>query len=278
MRLTTALTTLAALLASFVSVAPTAFCQNADEPLPRKDAWVKSAVSVTGIDLDTSATSKNGTPVEDLRPDEVVLKIDGRPVPLDYFTPVQTGRLTGTARPGAGADASGLVARQFFLVIDEDHLLPSDRPGVFDAARTLLAQLEPPDRLAAAVLERRVLRPLVDFGTPIEAARKAFEKQEKQLSLGALSHKTSEPSEARRYERDSFRILERAIRSFGSYPGRKEMVVISRGVNEYEKIPELSLRREVDAVVSQANRSRVTVHTIGAGGLTSPLDDDNALC
>lgn len=233
----------------------------------RKEGSVKSIVSVTGIDLDASAEAKNGTPVEDLRVDEVVLELDGKPVDLDYFTRVETGRLTGPARAGSGADASGNVARHFFLVIDEDHLVPADRPKVFEAARSLLAQLEPGDRIAAAVLQRGRLRSLAPFGSSVEVSNRAIAEQQRGgLSLGLLQSQHFSREMVRANERNTFRLIERAVRGFGSYPGRKEMVVISRGLDRYE-LTGGTLNREFDDLVRQANRSRVTIHTIGAAGL-----------
>lgn len=269
------------LVAAVLCFASTAASQEGPES-PRKDASVRSTVSINVIDLDASATSRDGTPVEDLRADEVALKLDGKPVPLDYFTRVDSGHLLGPARPGSGADASGLVARHFFLIVDEDHLLPQDYPRVHEAARALLSLLEPSDQFAAAVLQQRRLRSLVPFGSTTEAAGKALGRKEKESpSMGVLSTdsegrvvnrfdlpfpSTQVPTMAAGVERNSFRLLERAIRAFGSYPGRKEMVVISRGLNLYEGTG-YSLRGVLNELVSQANRSRVTVHTIGSAEL-----------
>lgn len=266
-----------ALAGALFVVAFAAFSQEPKEA-PRKDGSVKSTVSVTGIDLDASAESRGGAPVDDLGADEVTLKIDGKPVSLDYFTRVETGRLAAPARAGAGADAAGLVARHFFLLIDEDHLLPSDRASVFEAARSLLARLEPSDRVAAAVLQAGRLRPLSPFGSTAEEAGRALVAQRKGgLSLGLLFLRNFEGEMARTNERNSFRLIERAVRGFGTYAGRKEMVVISRGLNRYEGTSR-ALNRELDALVRQANRSRVTIHTIGAAGLESGSVAGSGFC
>jgi VWFA-related protein len=232
---------------------------------------VRGAVTVTAVDLDATAT-KGDQPVDDLRADEIVLEIDGKPVPLDYFTPVVAHRLTGPARPGAGADPAGLVARNLMLLIDEDHLVPQDRPRVFEAARAFLAGLDPSDRFAVAVLQQGRIRSLVPFGTAIEIAGSALDRQQKdRYSLGALGRLAFAAPTARERERHAFRQVRRAIQSLGALPGRKEMVVISRGLNRHEGIEDRDsfggLEAEVDDLVRQANRSRVTVHTLGVGGL-----------
>lgn len=240
-------------------------------PSPRRDGSVRGTVSVTAIDLDATAT-KDGQPVDDLRADEVALRIDGKPVPLDYFTPVVAHWLTGPAGPGAGADASGQVARHLMLLIDEDHLVPQDRIQVFGAAHAFLARLDTSELFAVAVLQMGRLRSLVPFGTSIDVAGRALDDQrEGRYSFGLLGQRAFAPPMIRERERNAFRQVRRAIQSLGAYPGRREMVVISRGLNRYEGIGDQDLYgglyREVDDLVRQANRSRVTVHTLGVGGL-----------
>ncbi len=256
------------LLTAFVASLASA---QAPSPLPRPEGSVRGSVSVTAIDLDATAT-RNGQPVDDLRADEVALTIDGKPVPLDYFTPVVAHRLTGPARPGAGADASGLVARHLMLLIDEDHLVPQDRRPVFEAAHTFLARLDASDRFAVAVFQRGRMRSLVPFGTALDVAGRALDEQrEGRYSFGLLGQQAFAAPMIRDRERNAFRQVRRAIQSLGAYPGRRELVLISRGLNRYEGIGDQDLYgglyREVDDLIRQANRSRVTVHTLGVGGL-----------
>jgi VWFA-related protein len=258
-------------LALLLLIGSAAFSQTLPEPSPQRGTSVHGAISVTAIDLDASAT-KEGQPVNDLRAEEVVLKIDGNPVPLDYFTPVFAGRLTGPAHPGMGAGASGLVARHFLLVIDEDHLVPQDRGRAFDAARAFFARLDPSDRFAVVVLQSARLRSLVPFGMRIDVAGKALDDQQRnKYSFGLLGQQMFAAPMVREKERNAFKQLQRAVQSLGAYPGRKEMILISRGLNRYEgtggRASHASLDRELNDLVSQANRSRVTIHTLGVSGL-----------
>lgn len=259
-----------ALLSFLLLTGSAAFAQT-PSPSPRRDGSVRGAVSITAIDLDATAT-KDGQPVDDLRADEVALKIDGKPAPLDYFTPVVAHHLTGRARPGVGADDSGLVARHLLLLIDEDHLVPQDRLQVFEAAHAFLARLDTSDRFAVAVLQRGRMRSLVPFGTSIDVAGRALDDQrEGRYSFGLLGQTAFAAPMVRDRERNAFRQVQRAIQSLGAHQGRREMVVISRGLNRYEGFGDQDryggLYREVDDLIRQANRSRVTVHTLGVGGL-----------
>ncbi len=241
-------------------------------PSPQASPRVTATVSVTAVDLDVSVT-KNGEPVPDLRAEDVVLKIDGKVVPLDYFSRVETGRPAGpagrTARSGRGP--AGAPSRTFLLLLDEDHLLPQDRPRAADAARTLVARLGASDALAVAALDRGTLRALA----PVEADRlttlAAVERFSGEKKSGLLTQQNLAIPLARNREAGAFRELERAVRAIGAVPGRKEMILVSRGLSRFDDLRLSRLVRpivkEFDDLVQSANRSRVTVHTIAAAGL-----------
>lgn len=250
-----------ALLAALVALASSG-AGTPPEPPPRPEHRFRSEATVVTLDLDAFATTTDGAPVEDLRMDEVVLKLDGRPVLLDSFARESPGGTPG-GREDAAADIA-VTGRRLLLVVDEDHLLPSDRSRVFEAARTLVRGLGPSDSLAAAVLQQGRLRSVVPFGTARRDAVERLDRQETTgRSLGLLFDRTFEGPMAAGRTRNSLRLLERAVRGVGAYPGRREIVLISRGLD----LSARSLSRECEGLVRQANRSRVTLHTIGAAGL-----------
>ena len=96
------------------------------------------------MDLDVVAT-KDGKLVTDLTRAEITVTVDGKPVPLDYFTRVEAGQLHGpdlaTASPDLilesdrAATGDRYVARQFLVFFDDEHLLPFDPRAVEGAAR-----------------------------------------------------------------------------------------------------------------------------------------------
>lgn len=229
---------------------------------------VRASVSVTAVDLDVSIT-RGGEPVDDAKKEDILLKIDGKVVPLDYLTRVETGRLTGPARGPAkvSGDADRNVARTFLLVLDEDHLMPRDRPRVVEASRKLLQTLGPSDRLAVAVLDRQAFRMVSPPETDRSAALAALEKFGRERKFGMMAVSFFPASTVRGREAGAFRELERAVRALGALPGRKEVILISRGLDRSEGDPGVSLVEEFDRVVREADLSRVTIHTIAAGGL-----------
>jgi hypothetical protein len=255
----------AALVVGFLALA---FRAGGDEPPAR----VRASVSVQALDFDVSIT-KRGEPVPDARAEDFVLKIDGKVVPLDYLTRVETGRLTGPGRggPGGTEDDDRLVSRTFLLVIDEDHLMPGDRGRVVEAARAFVKALGPSDRLAVGVVDALRFRVLSPVGTGRREALAAVERIATERKPGLEMNAMLDSVNLRARETRAFRELERAVLAVGASPGRKELILLSRGYSRFDDPRSFGRIRpvveEYDALVRQANCSRVTVHTISAGGL-----------
>lgn len=121
---------------------------------------VRAAVQVTAMDLDVVAT-KDSQPVPDLRKEEFTVTVDGKAIPLDYFSRVDSGTLHGpdlaTASPDlvletlAGDAGDRYLARQFLVFFDDAHLLVFDRPRVLEGLRDLVTRLSPSDRMSIVV-------------------------------------------------------------------------------------------------------------------------------
>ncbi len=143
----------------------------ADPASPPVPQGVRAAVEVTAMDLDVVA-SKDGRPVNDLTREEFVVRVDGKPVPIDYFARIEAGTLHGpdlaTASPDLVLDTlkadSGetYVPRQFLVYFDDDRLLPQERHSVIEGLRDFVTRLSPSDR-ASIVSYNGSTRVLVPF-------------------------------------------------------------------------------------------------------------------
>jgi VWFA-related protein len=119
---------------------------------------IRSAVEVKAMDLDVVATAKNGEMVNDLKKEELVVKVDGKPVPIDYFARVQEGELYGpdlaTASPDVVLEATAndrgdkFLARHFLVFFDDEHLTPFERNRVIEGLRDFITRLTPSDRVS----------------------------------------------------------------------------------------------------------------------------------
>ncbi len=153
---------------------------------------VRAAVQVTAMDLDVVAT-KDGRPVDDLTREEFRVTVDGRELPLDYFTRVTAGTLHGpdlaTASPDlvletlANDAGERYVARQFLVFFDDAHLLVRDRPRVVEALRDLVTRLSPSDRMALVVYDSSP-GVLVPFTAEKEALLSGLARLEKKAPSG----------------------------------------------------------------------------------------------
>ena len=121
-------------------------------------------VQVRVMDLDVSATDKNGRPVTDLRREDFTVRIDGKPVPIDYFARVDEGTIHApdlvTASPDQVLEVyrrggETFVPRHFLLYVDLGHLAPSGRKRALDGLRDLVTRMGPNDRARAVLFDRR---------------------------------------------------------------------------------------------------------------------------
>ena len=145
----------AAALAAVLSAAGAPAQTATESPLLREG--IRRAVEVKAMDLDVVAT-KGGQPVNDLRKEDFVVKVDGKVVPLDYFTRVDAGTLHGPDLANASPDlvletlqndrGDRYLARQFLVFFDDEHLLPFERNKVIENLRDFVQRLSPSDRMS----------------------------------------------------------------------------------------------------------------------------------
>ncbi len=153
---------------------------------------MRAAVEVTAMDLDVVAT-KDGRPVNDLARDEFVVRVDGKPVPIDYFARIEAGAVHGpdlaTASPDLvldtlkSDDGETYVPRQFLVYFDDDRLLPQERRSVIEGLRDFVTRLSPSDR-ASIVSYNGSTRVLVPFTNSKEDLLDGLSRLEKASPAG----------------------------------------------------------------------------------------------
>ncbi len=284
---------------------------------PPQTGWtgVRAAVEVTALDLDVVAT-KDGELVTDLKREEFAVKVDGKLFPLDYFTRVEEGALFGPdlskASPDlildsmAGEAGKRFLARQILLYVDDEHLMPFDRPRAFEGLRDLVTKLSPSDQVALFRYNRGATRALVPFTSSKEALLDGIAKltpmapnglswyvqAEQDYRTARASSAQSRQSIIRDYsarakvrEDNALSDLRRAISALAARSGKRTLVYVGTGIElhpgqtlafsvgfrglqqfEYDVVP--SYR----AVLAEANESGVTIYAIDARGLTTDVD------
>ena len=223
---------------------------------------IRAAVEVTAMDLDVVAT-KDGRPVNDLARDEFVVRVDGKPVPIDYFARIEAGTLHGpdlaTASPDLVLDTlkadSGetFVPRQFLVYFDDDRLLPPERVAVIEGLRDFFTRLSPSDRasIVSYTGSTRVLVPftnskeiLLDGLSRLEKASPAGLSWEMQYRQTVQELRTSRPStrggiirswseQAVVHERSALGELARSVSALAARSGKRTLLLVTNGYEWY---------------------------------------------
>ncbi|MBK9087870.1 MAG: VWA domain-containing protein [Holophagales bacterium] len=229
---------------------------------PASRAGVRAAVEVTAMDLDVVAT-KDGRPVNDLTRDEFVVRVDGKPVPIDYFARIEAGTVHGpdlaTASPDLvldtlkSDDGGTYVPRQFLVYFDDDRLLPQERHSVIEGLRDFVTRLSPSDR-ASIVSYNGSTRVLVPFtnskedlldglsrlekASPVGLSWEAQYRQTTQelrlsrpASRGGILRSWSAQAAAR--EKSALGELARSVSALAARSGKRTLLLVTNGYEWY---------------------------------------------
>src|SRR5271169_390195 len=273
---------------------------------------VRAAVDVTVMDLDVVATGKDGRNVPDLGRGEISVTVDGKPRPLDYFARIEAGQLHGpdlaTASPDfiletSAAGAGRYVPRQFLVFFDDEHLLPSDRKPVFEGLRDFVTRISPSDSMAILSynISPHVITPftssketLLDGLSRLEkvAPRGLFWDSQYRQDVNLARRSRSRDTIIRNYseqiigrEKTTLDGLRHAFAALAARSGKRVAFWVTSGIelrpgqtfanalassrlNQFD----YSVVEEFRAVVAEANRSGITVHTFDARGLATDMD------
>lgn len=118
-------------------------------------------VSVVNVE---AVVTRDGEPVHDLRPEHFTLLVDGRTVPIEFFSEIRAGRAVADPVSGTGVSVSPFdqrfaagesMPRRYLVFIDEYFALPRDRDRVLDGLEADLEQLRAEDRMAIVAWDGR---------------------------------------------------------------------------------------------------------------------------
>jgi len=247
--------------ALLVALAPPAGAQPETEP-----GVFGEIIDVRVINLEIVVTDKDGNRVPGLGPQDFELQVDGKPVPIDFFTEI----LSGTAvERGVAGDTKGVpqlvpgepVPRRFLIFVDDSFSRKNERDRVLEAIREQLEFLTPEDRVAVVAYDGEGLEMLSTWrprGTELDrAVRRAqtrpthglsweaelrsydFRQQNLEDETFALGDPTFGNDLTQTQEQAVMRISNRVervvlaaastLRSFAAPPGRKVMLLVSGG-------------------------------------------------
>jgi len=169
-----------------LALAPPALAAPREQQPP---SFLGASIDVRVVNVEAVVTDARGNRVEGLAAPAFRLLVDGREVPITYFTEVVEGEMaTPLAEPGAPAPATALapggkVGTSYLVFIDDSFGIKAQRDIVL---RRLAAALrfDAEDRMAVVAFDGRRIELLSDWTGDREALRRAFAEAQLRPSRG----------------------------------------------------------------------------------------------
>jgi VWFA-related protein len=164
-------------------------------PQPQAPVF-KESVEVRAMDLDVAVTDSQGRPVTDLTRADFTIRVDGKPMPIDYFARVDAGSIhapdLSTASPDRVLDVyksggEAFVPRHFLIYVDSGDISPGLRNRTLDQLKDFITRLGPTDT-ARMVLFDRLPKELTEWTSSKETLLSAVEKMEKGVGMSRLQN------------------------------------------------------------------------------------------
>jgi len=245
----------------------------------------RESVSVRVMDIDVVVTDAAGKPVSGLDRDAFQIRVDRRPVDVDYFAAVRDGIVSRddletvspdlVLNPGEG-EKSASIPRHFLIWIDEASLSPARRRGALGALREFVGRLGPSDE-AAIVAERGRAETLAGWTTRHDALLAALaaippgsvgglrriERERQAIREIELGGRIERETRAHLYEEEVYEETKKTLEDLsaslsllGDKAGKKVMIVVSEGFElqpgaamlafaAHRETPDLAFRRDV---------------------------------
>lgn len=137
-------------------------------------------IDVRVVNVEVVVTDEQGRRVHGLTAADFELLVDGRPVPLDYFSEIREGRAVATPAgdvptvPALRPNAP--VGRSFLVFIDDFFSIKQDRDRVLDRLEDDLAKLAPMDRVAIVAFDGNSIAKLTDWTNSSEKLTAALDE------------------------------------------------------------------------------------------------------
>jgi VWFA-related protein len=212
------------------------------------------SVDVRVVNLEVVVTDRQGNRVPNLKPGEFSLRVDGKDVPIEYFSEVREGKSVAVpaaaAAEGTAAAAGGLqsvapegaVGTCYLVFIDDYFAIANQRNSVLAAFKADLAQLGPEDRMAIVSYDGGRLAMVANWSSSRSDLERALDR-----AMARPSHGLERVVERRRLrENEGFA---RTVTGDGSV---LDLAVTDTGLNERESAYASTLDRQVRATIGAA--------------------------
>jgi VWFA-related protein len=162
----------------------------ANEPLQPTPTFGER-IEVRVVNVEVVVTDRQGNRVPGLAPADFRLRVDGKPVPIDYFTEVRGGAAIAP-EPGAPTAVRGLptlepgspVGTSYLVLVDDFFSVGPRRDTVLRALKDDLARLGPDDRMAIVAYDGARLDMLTSWTNSPTALSRAITEATRRPAFG----------------------------------------------------------------------------------------------
>lgn len=143
-------------------------------------------VDVRVVNIEVVVTDGSGNRVPDLAPGDFQLRVDGKDVPVEYFTEVREGRSIADAEPAAesvegkpevqSVAPEGAVGTYYLVFIDDFFAITPRRNDVLKALKADLGRLRPEDRMAIVAYDGGRLAMISNWSGSQSDLQRAFDQ------------------------------------------------------------------------------------------------------
>lgn len=165
------------------------FAQDGGDATGASDSPFAEVIDVRVINLEVVVEEK-GARIHGLQPEDFELMVDGREVPIEYFTEVIGG--VAEVRQGSTADATvpaqvpgEEVATSYLVFIDDHFPVARDRNRVLDHLIEQIPNVRPVDQMAIVAFDGRQVDMLSNWTSSVNALTRTL-KQAKDRQAGGL--------------------------------------------------------------------------------------------
>ena len=238
-----------------------------ESPLPDLFSEV---IDVRAVNVEVVVTDRRGNRIRGLEASDFELRVDRKPVPINYFVEIDDGYARSSIDDGIQAAASlatdEQVGTNHLIFIDDLHALRHHRNRVLRGLERDLGLLNPVDRVAVVAFDGSSVSLLLDWTNSgyriIEALGKARGREAygrpKQFDLG------TRPDQIRR----TVMAAAATIRSLADAPGRKVMLLLTQDwsrSNDF-RANQASMENLYSPLVHTANRVGYSLYPIDLPG------------
>jgi VWFA-related protein len=115
---------------------------------PGADIEIGESIDVRVVNVEAVVTGRRGERIQGLSPAEFRLLVDGKEVPIDYFTEVRGGTAVEARGTGPASPVTGTVGRNLLVFVDQSFTIQSQLSLVLRLLEENIDRLGPEDRMA----------------------------------------------------------------------------------------------------------------------------------